>query len=203
MGKQDELFSEDLFEEKASEDQKNADSEVIEIQNDLTPQEPAIEVVDQGEQAQETDVVVEDAPEVTEGATIPLQNRPVLSGDDGERLTLAHFASHAYLEYAMSVVKGRALPDVGDGQKPVQRRILFDMYEMGLARPEARFVKCARVVGDVLGKYHSSMATWLLMRQWFVWGKTSICVIHWFKAKVILVAEMVIALQLCVTQRPV
>ena len=48
MGKQDELFSEDLFEEKASEDQKNADSEVIEIQNDLTPQEPAIEVVDQG-----------------------------------------------------------------------------------------------------------------------------------------------------------
>ena len=62
MGKQDELFSEDLFEEKASEDQKNADSEVIEIQNDLTPQEPAIEVVDQGEQAQETDVVVEDAP---------------------------------------------------------------------------------------------------------------------------------------------
>lgn len=154
MGKQDELFSEDLFEEKASEDQKNADSEVIEIQNDLTPQEPAIEVVDQGEQAQETDVVVEDAPEVTEEATIPLQNRPVLSGDDGERLTLAHFASHAYLEYAMSVVKGRALPDVGDGQKPVQRRILFDMYEMGLARPEARFVKCARVVGDVLGKYH-------------------------------------------------
>ncbi|HIU37444.1 MAG TPA: hypothetical protein IAC56_04135, partial [Candidatus Aphodousia faecigallinarum] len=51
----------------------------------------------------------------------------------------------------MSVVKGRALPAIGDGQKPVQRRILFDMHEMGLGRPEAKTVKSARVVGDVLG----------------------------------------------------
>lgn len=73
------------------------------------------------------------------------------SGD--ESLTLADYAERAYLEYAVSVVKGRALPDVCDGQKPVQRRILYAMNEMGLG-PTAKPVKSARVVGDVLGKYH-------------------------------------------------
>ncbi len=72
---------------------------------------------------------------------------------DGESLTLGHYAERAYLDYAVSVVKGRALPDVCDGQKPVQRRILFAMSEMGLAA-DAKPVKSARVVGDVLGKYH-------------------------------------------------
>ena len=72
---------------------------------------------------------------------------------DGESLTLGHYAERAYLDYAVSVVKGRALPDVCDGQKPVQRRILFAMNEMGLAA-DAKPVKSARVVGDVLGKYH-------------------------------------------------
>ncbi|MGN6231720.1 MAG: DNA topoisomerase IV subunit A [Trinickia sp.] len=72
---------------------------------------------------------------------------------DGESLTLGHYAERAYLDYAVSVVKGRALPDVSDGQKPVQRRILFAMSEMGLAS-DAKPVKSARVVGDVLGKYH-------------------------------------------------
>jgi len=72
---------------------------------------------------------------------------------DGESLTLGHYAERAYLDYAVSVVKGRALPDVRDGQKPVQRRILFAMNEMGLAA-DAKPVKSARVVGDVLGKYH-------------------------------------------------
>ena len=72
-------------------------------------------------------------------------------------VTLAHYAERAYLEYALSVVKGRALPDVCDGQKPVQRRILFSMERMGLAfagTAGAKPVKSARVVGDVLGKYH-------------------------------------------------
>jgi len=73
--------------------------------------------------------------------------------DDGETLTLAEYAERAYLEYAVSVVKGRALPDVCDGQKPVQRRILYAMSEMGLG-PAAKPVKSARVVGDVLGRYH-------------------------------------------------
>jgi len=76
-------------------------------------------------------------------------------GDGGadESLPLAQFAERSYLEYAMSVVMGRALPDVADGQKPVQRRILYAMRELGLFAP-ARHVKSARVVGDVLGKYH-------------------------------------------------
>ena len=74
-------------------------------------------------------------------------------GDGADALTLATFAQRAYLDYAVSVVKGRALPDVSDGQKPVQRRILFAMNEMGLAS-NAKPVKSARVVGDVLGKYH-------------------------------------------------
>ena len=67
--------------------------------------------------------------------------------------TLAEFASRAYLSYAMSVVKGRALPSVEDGQKPVQRRILFTMREMG-NRSDQPHKKSARVVGDVIGKYH-------------------------------------------------
>ena len=59
----------------------------------------------------------------------------------------------SYLEYAMSVIVGRALPDARDGLKPVQRRILFAMHELGLT-PDRPYRKCARVVGDVLGKYH-------------------------------------------------
>ena len=83
---------------------------------------------------------------------------PVIRSDDvagggDDALPLAAFAERSYLEYAMSVVMGRALPDVADGQKPVQRRILFTMHQLGLYTP-ARHVKSARVVGDVLGKYH-------------------------------------------------
>jgi DNA gyrase subunit A len=59
----------------------------------------------------------------------------------------------SYLEYAMSVIVGRALPDARDGLKPVHRRIIYAMHELGLV-PERPFRKCARVVGDVLGKYH-------------------------------------------------
>jgi topoisomerase-4 subunit A len=79
------------------------------------------------------------------------QNAP--SGDDVETLTLSTFAERAYLDYAVSVVKGRALPDVADGQKPVQRRILYAMNELGLG-PTAKPRKSAAVVGDVLGKLH-------------------------------------------------
>ncbi|MBS1187774.1 MAG: parC [Burkholderiaceae bacterium] len=72
---------------------------------------------------------------------------------DDEALTLATFAERAYLDYAISVVKGRALPDVCDGQKPVQRRILYAMNELGLSA-NAKPRKSAAVVGDVLGKLH-------------------------------------------------
>ncbi|WP_424192180.1 DNA topoisomerase IV subunit A [Ampullimonas aquatilis] len=71
----------------------------------------------------------------------------------GETLTLGDYAERAYLDYAISVVKGRALPDVCDGQKPVQRRILYAMNEMGLG-DTAKPRKSAAVVGDVLGKLH-------------------------------------------------
>ncbi|HCB48907.1 MAG TPA: DNA gyrase subunit A, partial [Chloroflexi bacterium] len=59
----------------------------------------------------------------------------------------------SYLSYAMSVIVSRALPDVRDGLKPVQRRILYAMYDMGLG-PSSSYKKSARVVGEVLGKYH-------------------------------------------------
>ncbi|MEY2800884.1 MAG: putative topoisomerase subunit [Pseudomonadota bacterium] len=78
-------------------------------------------------------------------------------GDDDAGLDLATYAQRAYLEYALSVVKGRALPDVADGQKPVQRRILYSMSRMGLGfsgAGGAKPVKSARVVGDVLGRFH-------------------------------------------------
>ena len=77
--------------------------------------------------------------------------------DPADPLPLADYAERAYLEYALSVVKGRALPDVCDGNKPVQRRILYSMFRMGLAftgTGGAKPVKCARVVGDVLGRFH-------------------------------------------------
>ena len=74
-----------------------------------------------------------------------------------DAIGLADYAERAYLEYALSVVKGRALPDVCDGNKPVQRRILYAMERMGLAFTTAggpKPVKSARVVGDVLGRFH-------------------------------------------------
>tara|TARA_Y100001970_G_scaffold287812_1_gene413407 strand:- start:15469 stop:18063 length:2595 start_codon:yes stop_codon:yes gene_type:complete len=77
-------------------------------------------------------------------------------GEDNNRIIqtdLRNEMSRSYLEYAMSVIVGRALPDARDGLKPVHRRILYAMYELGLtsSRP---YRKCARVVGEVLGKYH-------------------------------------------------
>jgi topoisomerase IV subunit A len=86
---------------------------------------------------------------MTEQATL-FEDMP---SSDGESLTLATFAERAYLDYAISVVKGRALPDVCDGQKPVQRRILYAMNELGL-NAAAKPRKSAAVVGDVLGKLH-------------------------------------------------
>ena len=59
----------------------------------------------------------------------------------------------SYIDYAMSVIIARALPDVRDGLKPVQRRTLYDMYELGI-RYDRPYRKCARIVGDTMGKYH-------------------------------------------------
>ncbi len=94
---------------------------------------------------------------MTDHNTLDLLAAPA---EDDSQLNLATYAQRAYLEYALSVVKGRALPDVCDGQKPVQRRILYSMSRMGLGfggpngNTGARPVKSARVVGDVLGRFH-------------------------------------------------
>ncbi len=76
-----------------------------------------------------------------------------LQGEQGDALPLGRYAALQYLQYAISTVKDRALPRVGDGQKPVQARILYAMWDMG-GRPATPRKKSARVVGDVLGKFH-------------------------------------------------
>ena len=78
-------------------------------------------------------------------------NPTAIGGDDF--IDMGTFAERSYLTYAMSVVRGRAIPNVEDGQKPVQRRILYAMHELGL-RPGVAHSKSARIVGEVLGKYH-------------------------------------------------
>lgn len=95
---------------------------------------------------------------IEDGDHIPPAQPPLTLGgfgsdDDGETTKIAAYAESAYLSYAMSMVKGRALPYCQDGQKPVQRRILFSMHQLGLTHT-SKPVKSARVVGDVLGKFH-------------------------------------------------
>src|SRR5687768_17984294 len=87
----------------------------------------------------------------TGGGAPPAPDAGSGAGDDF--IDMAAFAERSYLTYAMSVVRGRAIPNVEDGQKPVQRRILFAMHELGL-RPGVAHSKSARIVGEVLGKYH-------------------------------------------------
>ena len=68
-------------------------------------------------------------------------------------ISLEEEMRRSYLDYAMSVIVGRALPDVRDGLKPVHRKILYGMHDGGY-RPERGYVKCAKVVGEVMGNYH-------------------------------------------------
>src|SRR3984957_10955550 len=70
-----------------------------------------------------------------------------------EHIPLSEFTEKAYLDYSMYVILDRALPNIGDGLKPVQRRIIYAMSELGL-KATAKFKKSARTVGDVLGKFH-------------------------------------------------
>src|SRR4051794_24116660 len=77
----------------------------------------------------------------------------VIGGGNIEPRALEDEMRSAYLDYAMSVIVGRALPDVRDGLKPVHRRVLFSMSESGMG-PTRGYSKCARIVGDVMGNYH-------------------------------------------------
>lgn len=69
------------------------------------------------------------------------------------RTDYAEVMQKSYVDYAMSVIISRALPDIRDGLKPVQRRTLYDMYELAI-RYDKPYRKCARIVGDTMGKYH-------------------------------------------------
>ena len=82
-----------------------------------------------------------------------MDHEPQYNPDGTERLPLAQFTEKAYLDYSMYVILDRALPFIGDGLKPVQRRIIYAMSELGLSAA-AKFKKSARTVGDVLGKFH-------------------------------------------------
>ena len=91
-------------------------------------------------------------------------------------IDVASEMSESFLEYAYSVIYSRALPDARDGLKPVQRRILHQMNEMGL-RPEKGHVKCARVVGNVMGKL-THMVMVQFMMPWFAWHRVFQCDCH-------------------------
>ncbi|MBL0887366.1 DNA gyrase subunit A [Myceligenerans indicum] len=90
---------------------------------------------------------VEDLPDGVGDAALAVHHGRV------EQVDLQLEMQRSYLDYAMSVIVGRALPDVRDGLKPVHRRVLYAMYDGGY-RPDRSFSKCSRVVGDVMGKYH-------------------------------------------------
>lgn len=81
-------------------------------------------------------------------------NEDIILSDDGvEQIALRSYTQQAYLNYSMYVINDRALPSIGDGLKPVQRRIIYAMSELGL-KASAKFKKSARTIGDVIGKFH-------------------------------------------------
>ena len=107
-----------------------------------------------------------------------------------EKISLSQYTESAYLNYAMYVINDRALPHIGDGLKPVQRRIIYAMSELGLTA-DAKYAKSARTVGDVIGKFHphgdsASYEAMVLMAQSFSyryplidgqgnWGAPDVC----------------------------
>ena len=97
-----------------------------------------------------------DLPESDDNGAPPPPSRGGFSGGTGDgtsNVTLHEAAQSRYLNYALSVITSRALPDVRDGLKPVQRRILYTMWQQNLTA-DAKHRKCAKVVGDVMGNYH-------------------------------------------------
>ena len=81
------------------------------------------------------------------------ENMENMNGSIVKPVDISFEMKRAFIEYSMSVIIDRALPDIRDGLKPVHRRILYSMYEQGIT-PDKKYVKCASTVGDVLGKYH-------------------------------------------------
>jgi len=86
--------------------------------------------------------------------------------EDYEKMPFQDFTEKAYLNYSMYVILDRALPHIGDGLKPVQRRIIYAMSQLGLSST-AKFKKSARTVGDVLGKFHPhGDSSWQIPSTW-------------------------------------
>ena len=92
-------------------------------------------------------------PSAKKTATAIKETKPKEAISSNGTIAVEDEISKSFLDYAMSVIVSRALPDVKDGLKPVQRRILYSMYETGI-RPTGPFRKCSKVVGDVMGNYH-------------------------------------------------
>ena len=96
-----------------------------------------------------------------------------INADGIEEIALKDYTEQAYLNYSMYVINDRALPNIGDGLKPVQRRIIYAMSELGL-KQTAKFKKSARTIGDVIGKFHphgdsACYEAMVLMSQWFTY----------------------------------
>ena len=123
---------------------------------DLFVDNRANHTIDQATEGQGTEAFAAQPSSTTLTNADPPNIPPVTSirhDASGGTPPLAEYAARAYLAYAMSVVTGRAIPSLADGQKPVQRRILYAMRDMGLQR-SPKHVKSARVVGEVIGKWH-------------------------------------------------
>ena len=106
----------------------------------------------------------------------------------------------SYIDYAMSVIVARALPDVRDGLKPVQRRTLYDMYELGI-RYDRPYRKCARIVGDTMGKYHPHGDS-SIYGPWLTWPRSGLPGIRWWTAMGTLVPWTATALRPCGIRKP-
>ena len=109
------------------------------------------------------------------------------------QVDIAKQMQDSYIEYAMSVIVARALPDVRDGLKPVHRRILYSMNELNLD-PSKAYKKSARIVGDTMAKYHPHVIPPFTM-PWCVWLRIFPCGILWWTV-------MVISAQWTATERP-
>ena len=176
MAKEDEKDPKELPEEETPELELDSGDELIEPEEEETTSE--IEEPAESVEEESTDEEERDEASPVQGTTIePAEDKQIEESDvpeapktasdggggaDAPKLTdigniedrdIVIEMKESYLDYAMSVIVSRALPDVRDGLKPVHRRILYDMHELGL-RSSAKFRKSAAVVGDVLAKYH-------------------------------------------------
>ena len=94
-------------------------------------------------------------PDTPEASSLPVSNTPLFAANEKiDKINVADEIKNSFLDYSMSVIISRALPDVRDGLKPSQRRLLFAMFNDLNLLPTRKHLKCARIVGETMGKYH-------------------------------------------------